>query len=280
MCVPASMIATKDKIFWSKTSESHTDIIEEFGLRERNARGEYLFVPIEITPPMGANYIFPLDYWIYATDVVGYERDCLPKWYDEKKVERRARAALKDWYKQKVVGPNEIREIKDEQVICYGNVVAKGKSKVSAHKGGVVEAYHDTRIKSHGGSFIKAYGFCKVEVWGNNIVEANNDVAVESHGGSVVMAWGNSTVVAREHTAVNAYDDSAVLAYDESTVSAHNESEVRAYDYSTVLAHGRAKVSAFDFSTVINYSKKTKCERSQKARLLDVRKNRKAKKKS
>ena len=38
MCDFASFVLTKDKVFWSD-SNSHTDIIEEFGLHEDGANG-------------------------------------------------------------------------------------------------------------------------------------------------------------------------------------------------------------------------------------------------
>ena len=50
MCKPASMVVTKEKIFWSEKSDSHEDTISEFGLVEKVAN-QLTFVRIEIVPP-------------------------------------------------------------------------------------------------------------------------------------------------------------------------------------------------------------------------------------
>jgi len=208
MCIPASMIVTKDKVYWSKKSESHTDIIEEFGLRERNVRGEYLLVPIEIVPP-DYNYLLPLDEWEYSIDIGECERDCLPAWYDRKKVENRARMALRDWYKQKVIQPNKTRKIKDKQVFCYGKVIARGWSEVTAYGSSVVEAYEHSTVNA----------------FGNSVVRARDN--------AMVRAFRNSVVICRENSKVGAWDDSMVYAF--------GENKVTAYVRSTVINYGNVK---------------------------------------
>ena len=95
MCEPASMIVTKTKVFWSKNTESHHEIITEYGLKEKNVRDEYNLVPIEIIPPCN-DFTLPLSKWIFNVDHAGYDRD-LPEWWDAKKAEKRVRVELKKW---------------------------------------------------------------------------------------------------------------------------------------------------------------------------------------
>ena len=122
MCEPASMVVTKKQVFWSKTSDSHEEIIEEFGLKERDTRGDYTFVRVEITPP-DRDFSAPLRKWQYKLDET--DTSYLPKWYEEKGVEKKVRIALKDWRKQKIIMPNQaVNELKNDDyiLVCYGSV--------------------------------------------------------------------------------------------------------------------------------------------------------------
>lgn len=92
MCTAAALVLTKDKVFWSKTSNSHLVIIRENRLHADGVRGPNL-VEVEITPP-GSDYSIPLEGWKYSVT-----QDVLPDWYDQERDERRAREALKEWSK-------------------------------------------------------------------------------------------------------------------------------------------------------------------------------------
>lgn len=99
MCNPASFVLTKDKCFWSITSESHLDIIKEHKLHADGVRGPNT-VAVEISPPNG-NLSLPLAEWKYKC-----EQDIMPSWYDAADGERRAREALSDWAAKKLSGWN------------------------------------------------------------------------------------------------------------------------------------------------------------------------------
>ena len=122
MCNPASMIVTKNKVYWSKTTDSHHEIITEFKLKEKNVRNEYCLVPIEIAPPNG-DFREPLTYWQYREDFAGHQRN-LPAWYDAEKAERMTRRALKDWIAAKVVLEGQtIEEITEGELLAvYGSI--------------------------------------------------------------------------------------------------------------------------------------------------------------
>ena len=127
MCRPASMIVTKSKVFWSEKSDSHEDIVEEFGLKERDVRKNYTFVRVEIVPPNN-DYKLPFSRWAYHLD-----QDLKPEWYDAKDAEKRVRRAVKDWRKTKVIMPNEKRNLKNDDyiLVSYGTVKSmRGSSTV------------------------------------------------------------------------------------------------------------------------------------------------------
>ena len=101
MCKPASMIETADKMYWSEKTDSHSEIITEFGLCESGVRGVNV-VPIEVCPPKG-NLSLPLSKWVYSVDYAEMSRE-LPEWYDEERSKDRAKAALKEWAQFRLKG--------------------------------------------------------------------------------------------------------------------------------------------------------------------------------
>ena len=102
MCEPASMIVTRQKVFWSETTDSHHEIIREFGLKELDARREINVVPVEVCPPNG-NLSLPLSKWEYKVDFQGFAHE-LPEWYDPEKASAACRSALKDWATHRLKG--------------------------------------------------------------------------------------------------------------------------------------------------------------------------------
>jgi len=181
MCRPASMVVTKQKVFWSKNSDSHEDIIEEFKLDEGKLREQPKLVRVEIVPP-NEDYKLPFSKWNYRLD-----QDIKPKWYDEKKVEARVRKHLKEWRKCKVVMPNEEkREIKTGNIVAiYGTVKYIRGGTVEYIDGGIVE-YID------GGTVEYIYGGT-VEYMRGGTVECIRGGTVEYiYGGTVKYIHGGT----------------------------------------------------------------------------------------
>jgi len=170
MCIPASFVVTKERVFWSKNTDSHEEIICEFRLKEMDVRGTPTLVRIEITPPM-ADLGKPLTDWVYHLD----RQDIRPSWYDAADVERRARSVLPQWRDAKVVGPGEVREKHTEgQIYVYGGTVQK------VYNGGTVQ-------KACGGTVQEVYGGGTVqEVYGGTVQKVYNGGTVQKvYGGSV-----------------------------------------------------------------------------------------------
>ncbi len=97
MCKPASFVITKDRIYWSRTSDSHEEIIREFKLNADGIGGPNI-VRAEIAPPK-SDLSLPLKQWEYKLDQLIW-----PKWYDAKTAERECRVELKAWKKAKLTG--------------------------------------------------------------------------------------------------------------------------------------------------------------------------------
>jgi len=261
MCRPASMIATKDKIFWSKTNESHTDIIEEFGLREQDVRGEFLIVPIEIKPPEG-DMLRPLDEWVYSIDMGSFKRDCIPSWYDEEKVERRARTELEEWFKQKVIPPGKSRTVKYANAYCYGAVKAEMGSVVEVRGEGEAVACDNSVIDVYEKGSVLGRDHCLIASYNNTFVNAYDDAYVCAFDDSTVSSFGNNLIDAYDHSMIEAFNNSIVRAHHYSLVKTHDNAIVRAeygskviaHDDSVVMAHFDSQVTGHDRSIIIGYA--------------------------
>ena len=106
MCRAASFVVTKDKVFWSKMTDSHEEIIREFDLCPEVA-GKACVVRCEIVPD-GRRYDSDPATWAYKTD---QDADTLPKWFDAADVEARARVALAEWVSTRVIKSGIVQDV-------------------------------------------------------------------------------------------------------------------------------------------------------------------------
>ncbi len=212
MCAFASFVVTRDRVFWSRHTDGHTDIQQEHKLCEAGVRGANV-VNIEIAPP-AAGIGAPLEEWQFRVD-----QDMLPDWWNAADGEKRARVALAE-LSQALIVRGGVHEVKEGRLFAYGN------------------------------STVTACGSSTVRACDNSTVTAYDNSTVTACGSSTVRACGNSTVTACDNSTVRAYDNSTVTACDNSTVRACDNSTVRACGSSTVTACDNSTVTAYDNSTV------------------------------
>jgi hypothetical protein len=166
MCRPASFIVTKDRVFWSRKTESHTDIIEEHGLHADGVRGPNI-AKVEITPP-GNDYRAPLDQWAFTLD-----EHVKPQWLDLADAESMTRAALPEWLAAKVVLPEQSVEIRDRQIVAaYGRVTAYDSATVTAYGSATVTACDSATVTACDSATVKACGSATVTACGSATVTA------------------------------------------------------------------------------------------------------------
>ena len=120
MCNFASFECTKDKVFWSKKTDSHSEIIKEFSLFEHGTHGACV-VPVEIVPPDN-DYTAPLDKWIFRVD--DGMSSIYPDWWDAPKYEAMCRAELREQIAEKIVLPGQVfDEVKDGyKAVVFGEI--------------------------------------------------------------------------------------------------------------------------------------------------------------
>ena len=180
MCNPASFVLTKDRVFWSKKTDSHDKIINEYSLCEsiRNespATCEACTLKVEIVPPSKNAFDAPLNEWIFLID-----QDIMPKWFDAVADEKRARDVLVEWAKSKLIRSGENRDVNEGDcilAICGGVV--------SEIRGGTVS-------KICGGTVSKIYGGTVSEICGGTVSSICGGTVSEICGGTVSLIWGGT----------------------------------------------------------------------------------------
>ena len=135
MCHFASLVLTKDSVFWSKKTDSHEDIIKEFDLHEGSNPKSPNILRVELLPRYGDPFSDPAT-WAYKV-----YQDLTPKWHDKKADEKRARAALLDLVAARVfIGKSDL-------VFDAGEIVfVKDSSRVVARDSSRVEAMDSSRV--------------------------------------------------------------------------------------------------------------------------------------
>jgi hypothetical protein len=166
MCRPASMVLTKDKVFWSQDTESHSEIIAEFKLHEGGTRGINLAC-VELVPPEN-NFTKPLNEWVFVLD-----SERVPHWYDAAEAEARARASLPEWLAAKVV--------------LSGQRIEKVEHQVIAVEGGTIQSVYGGTIQYvRGGTIQSVYGGTIQSVYGGTIQSVR--------GGTIQSVWGGANI--------------------------------------------------------------------------------------
>jgi hypothetical protein len=241
----ASFVLTKDKVFWSKKTDSHGEIIREFNLNADGTHGPNI-LRVEIIPPAN-NYSLPLDQWVYHVD-----QDTLPKWADKKDDEKRSRLLLTEWAALKIVrGKNEERRDCNCIALPNSSVEARGNSSVEAWENSSVEARDDSSVEAWENSSVVAWENSSVEAWENSSVEAWENSSVVARENSSVEAWENSSVVARDDSSVKAWGNSSVEAWENSSVVARENSSVEAWGNSSVEARGNSIIKSLQDKAIV-----------------------------
>jgi hypothetical protein len=191
MCKPASLIITKERVFWSAKADSHEDIIREFDLKDEVA-GKITIVRVEITPP-GGDMSLPLDQWQFHLD-----QDLLPVWYEKapEKQQGRAMDALADWAAQKIIREG-FREVREAHVYAFGSAT--------------VEASDSATVEAFGSATVEASDSATVEAFGSATVRAFGSATVRAFGSATVRAFGSANGVIYSCKSVEVADTAALI---------------------------------------------------------------------
>lgn len=212
------MIIGRDRVYWSRFSDSHENIIAEHELVPDSVRGPTM-VRVELTPPENDFYA-PLDAWVFEVD-----QDNTPAWFDAEDGERQARAALPSWVAAKVITKEMVVRLVDHQP---GQFYMGGALKATFSGTGNTQVmlYGQAELFAQGGIDVQAHDMARVTARDHvtvtvfsvrPLVRAFDNVRVEAYSGNVEAA-GHSHVVAYSPAHVKAVDHATVISIDDSDV--------------------------------------------------------------
>ena len=150
MCQLKSGIILKDRVFVPEYN-SHTDMLEELGIKDTQANAEKLFVRAELLPPDG-DVFKPVDEWKFHVD-----QDIIPDWFIEEVDEERMVEAVKEWAKDHVhIGVNNL------SIKASGCHYVKDCKNVKACDSATVKAYGSATVEACDSATVEAYGSATV----------------------------------------------------------------------------------------------------------------------
>jgi hypothetical protein len=190
MCKAASFVLTKDAVYWSKTSNSHEEIIREFNLPDgHNSEVACFRAPlilrVEITPN-DDDYSTDPATWTYHVD-----QDALPEWTDGTE-EQMARECLPEWQK-------------------YHCCIQEGQMLVGGFQ--VVQKSGNRSTQTAGNRSTQTAGYRSTQTAGYRSTQTAGNESTQTAG-------NRSTQTAGYRSTQTAGDESTQTAGDESTQTA------------------------------------------------------------
>ena len=162
MCKPAPFVLTADRVLWSRSSDSHEDIIRENYLDDTTNPPTILRV--EITPK-NEQWTDPPDAWVYRVD-----QDIMPAWHDAINDEARARAELPRWTDARLI-------IGRRAEVWAGGTAKVGAGGTAVVRAGGTAVVWDGTVISYGEASVQLFG--SKAVW----VDRSGSVPVCTVGG-------------------------------------------------------------------------------------------------
>lgn len=212
MCEPASFVVTKDRVFWSKISDSHDRIIQEHQLYQYGVRGSNI-VKVEISP-RDRTFTIPLDKWDFYLDE---DNNDLPEWFDQEDIEKRCRVELCRWAQEKLFIDRDAIIYNTCAYICGNSKVKAFNSKIEAYNNANVEV-HESNITSYNNTIIDAGDKNYIYAFGNSKIKAQNYNHIEAYGRSKIEAMNYNFIIAYHDSQVSVFGSSVSLMYDNSKV--------------------------------------------------------------
>jgi hypothetical protein len=243
-----------DKVFWSKTTDSHQKIIDEFRLYADGVRGVNV-VPVEITPPNN-DYSATIDKWIFKVDdAMG---DIFPEWWDKEKYEKMCRAELMDQIAEKIVLPGQcLEKVDGYKYAVLGKIeyVCGSATIKYVYGSATIESVYDSAtIESVSGSATIKYvcGSATIKyVCGSATIESVYDSAtIESVSGSATIksVYGSATIkyVYDSATIESVYGSATIESvYGSATIESVSGSATIKYVYGSATIE-----SVYDSATI------------------------------
>lgn len=246
MCEPASIVLTKDNAYFSMSSDSHSAICAENGLKEEANPTIINTLRVEITPN---DRDFTSD---PSTWTCFFDQDIKPTWFDEVDDEARARRALTGWIAARVF-KDGFHAISSGRYFAAGrgtSIELTDKAAAVIRKGARAKLFENAGVTAYDDCSVKALDRCDVSLRDKAEAELWYSARVSLHDGSIATLWNRSHAEACGESEVNANDYSTVTAYDDAKVTAIDHTTISIYDRAKASATGESTVHAYDNTIV------------------------------
>jgi len=234
------MIVTKNKVFWSEKTDSHEDIIAEFGLTEIVCNA-VTFVRVEIIPPED-RFEVPGAHWQWCVD-----QDILPGWWDEKDAENRCRVELKNWIKAKVRRSGK-HKAKDGFVYLCGTAQAtlSDSAKATLYDNAQATLYDNAQATLYDNAKATLYGNAQATLYDNAKATLYDNARATLSDSARATLYGNAQATLSDSAQATLYGTAQATLYGNAQATLYGNAQATLY--------GGAKATADKNSTAIKRS--------------------------
>jgi hypothetical protein len=248
MCKLASFVLTRDAVYWSRFSNSHTEIIREHGLCE----------DVAYQPVLLRAEIAPIDYdYSRATAEWDYQVDqrVLPPWACRRYDEARVRAALKDWrkYHCRQVKTNEDVSLGDKCSIESGNNVcirACAQASVRAGDDVTVHVTHEAKVQVGDRATVRGGVYGTVQAGKSAILQFDCFAGVHVGNDALIQVGRQSNIHAADNAVIRADRSVSIVAGQNANIIAVSDIRITAGKYAMIHVEGVAAIDTGEFSIV------------------------------
>jgi len=226
------MIVTKNKVFWSKTTDSHEDIIAEFGLTEI-VRNAVTFVRVEIIPPED-RFEAPRADWHWCVD-----QDVLPAWWDAKDAENRCRIELKNWIRAKVRRSGK-HTAKDGFV--YLCCTAQGEFYGTAQ----ATLFDNAKATLHGNAKAILFNNAQATLDGTARATLHDNAQATLHGNAKAILFNNAQATLHDNAQGELYDTAQATLHDNAQGELYGTAQATLLDNAQATLLDNAKATLYD----------------------------------
>jgi|GEM_PF-1417085 len=238
MCEFFTAIITKDGIIYDADTDSHEDLLEKSGIRDSSLNPN--FVRIELLPKDKNIFNQKSSNWYLKVD-----QDLIPKWFDKKTAEKRAKEALAKLWQERFIIDNPNWQIRRDQRLFVNNSKVKiFDSREQSFSGPPFRLLKLRATLAALSSMSWPHSWQLIPLYRNRSIFSGN---------SFIMLYGNSSGLFRGSASGELYDNSSAILGDNSLAILYDQAKAVLFDNSSAVilskhaqvednSHGRAYI--------------------------------------
>jgi len=221
------------KVFWSKTSDAHEAIIQEFSLHMDGVQGPN-GVRVEIVPT--TSYSQDPSEWIFQVD-----QDITPDWWNQVEAEKATKIALQDWCAAKrfTQGIHEIRQ---------GSVLLVGLAQATL------------------------YNSARATLCDSAQATLRDSAKATLHNSAQATLYNSAQATLLDLATAILYNSAQATLCDSAQATLRDSARATLYGLARAILYGSAQVTLKNASTVLAYDKTSWRRKGKQTIVIDRRK--------